>query len=262
MNRFIQIALTWIAFIAMFSVNALANYLPINGFNTGEISAFYPNKFVPDGITFSIWSVIYLWILVFVGYSTSILIWLPNIDHRYDRIVSILPLFWLSCLLNALWIITWHYLYVSLSVLVMVCLLITLIFIFLRFKRHPAHPRKQDHQLVEIPFIIYLGWISVATIANITALLVHFKWNGTPLTEATWAIIMILIALALGIWMSYKQHRPTYSLVLCWAFWGIFRAQEGIKNVIGLVALVAIVTSLGFAIPELLHPKRGWKEAS
>lgn len=246
----------------MFMVNAMANYLPINGLNTGEVSALYPNKFVPDGFTFSIWSVIYLWLLVFVGYANNILIWLPGIDHRYDRIVSILPLFWLTCLLNALWIVCWHYLFISASLMVMLMLLATLILIYSRFKKHPAHPRRRDHLLVEIPFIIYLAWISVATITNTTALLVHNQWTGWPLTESTWAILMMLVAMMLGIWMNIKHHRPSFSLVICWALWGIQRAQNGEKTAIGLFALVAIAISLGFALPELLRPKKGWKTAS
>ena len=262
MNRFTQIAITWIAFIGMFAVNALANYLPINGLNTGDVSALYPNKFVPDGFTFSIWSVIYLWLIVFVGYATNILIWLPGVDHRYDRIVSVLPLFWFSCLLNALWIICWHYLYILTSLMVLILLLITLILIYSRFKKHPAHPRKRDHQLVELPFIVYLAWISVAIIANTTAVLVHFEWTGWPLMESSWAILMMVIAMMLGIWMNLKQHRPTFSLVICWALWGIHRNQQGEKNAVAIVALIAIAISLGFALPELLHPKRGWKTAS
>jgi hypothetical protein len=262
LNRFTQILFTWIAFIGMFAVNALANYLPINGYNTGDVSAFYPNKFVPDGFTFSIWSIIYLWLIVFVGYATNILIWLPGVDHRYDRIVSILPLFWVTCLLNALWIVSWHYLYVLVSLMIMLALLVTLILIYNRFKRHPAHPRKRDHQLVELPFIIYLGWISVATIANTTAVLVHYEWTGWPLTDISWAILMMIVATLLGIWMNIKNHRPAFSLVICWALWGIQRAQGGEKNAIGLVALIAIAISLGFALPELLRPKKGWKTAA
>ena len=246
----------------MMVVNAMANYLPINDLTTGAVSALYPNKFVPDGFTFSIWSVIYLWLLLFVGYTNSVLIWLPGVDHRYHRIVSILPLFWLTCLLNALWILSWHYLQVILSLLLMIGLLFCLVKIYARLGKHPAHPRKRDHMLVEVPFIIYLGWISVATIANTTALLVDLGWRGAPLGEGTWAIIALGIATALGVWMSLIHHRPSYSLVLCWAFWGIHRAQAADDASIGLASLIAIATCLGFAIPELLRPRRGWKPAA
>jgi hypothetical protein len=244
----------------MFTVNGLANYLPINGLSTGAISGLYPNKFVPDGFTFSIWSVIYLWILLFVGYATKILIWLPDIDHRYQRIVSIIPLFWLSCLLNALWIICWHYLQVLLSLGVMILLLTTLIVIYLKIRQVPAEPRKRDHLLVEVPFIIYLGWISVATIANTTALLVNLNWTGEPLSETIWSTIMMVIAGILGIWMGLKNHRPAFTLVICWALWGIKRGQ-GIENpMLGWTAIILSCLCLLASIPSLLQSKKGWKQ--
>lgn len=262
MNRFTQIAFTWIAFFAMFILNGLANYLPINGLTTGDISALYPNKFVPDGFTFSIWSIIYLWILIFVGYTTNILLYLPGVDHRYDRIVSILPLFWLSCLLNATWIISWHYLQVFISLIIMLLLLFTLFSIFKKLQKQPAHPRKRDHMLVEVPFYIYFGWISVATIANTTALLVHLNWLGGPISEATWSIIMMIIAAGLGIWMSLKHHRPAFTLVICWALLGIQRSQDEANPQVAWAALICAVLCLGAAITSLLRPKKGWITAA
>jgi translocator protein len=257
-NRFSFIALTWISFAAMFAVNALANYLPINGYTTGALSALYPNLFVPDGFTFSIWSIIYLWLLAFVGYTTSTLIWLPPIDQRYQRVVSILPLFWVTCLLNAAWILAWHYLQVFLSVVVMVLLLITLIAIFGRIQKQRAHPRKRDHLLAEVPFIVYMGWISVATIANSTALLVKMGYGGAPFSEATWSIIMMIIAMGLGIWMSVRHHRPSYAMVVCWALWGIQRGQGEANERIGWVAFLTLAICMAWAIPEFAKPKKGY----
>jgi hypothetical protein len=259
-NRFAQIAITWVAFIAMFAVNGMANYLPINGYNTGQVSAFYPNKFVPDGFTFAIWSLIYLWLLIFTGYVTKVLLWLPAIDHRYRRIVSILPLFWLTCILNALWILSWHYLQVGLSVIIMVALLATLFGIYLRIKKMAAHPRKQDHFLVEVPFLIYFGWISVAIIANITAFLVHAGWDGGSLGSTFWTIIMIFTAVVLAVFMAYMQHRPTYTLVVGWALWGIYRNQFGEESTIAWAAMIGLIICLGISLPELLSPKKGWKQ--
>ncbi len=260
MKRYTQIIITWLAFLTMFGINALANYLPLNGYNTGEVSAFYPNKFVPDGFTFSIWSIIYLWLLVFMGYVTNILVWLPGKDHRYYRIVSILPLFWLSCLLNASWVLCWHYLQTGLSVLVMLALLATLLVIFIRLQKMAAHPRKQDHFLVELPFLIYFGWISVATIANITAWLVSNGWDGGIIGPDNWAIIMIVTAVLLAFFMAFAKHRPSYALVVAWALWGIFRKQSGQESNIALAALVGLIVCLAVSVPELLQPKKGWKQ--
>ncbi|MCU0404628.1 MAG: hypothetical protein MUE99_08770 [Chitinophagaceae bacterium] len=259
-NRFAQIALTWIAFIVMFVVNVLANYLPINNYNTGQVSALYPNLFVPDGFTFSIWSIIYMWLLVFVGYVTNILIWLPGVDHRYHRIVSILPLFWVSCLLNALWILSWHYLQTGLSLLIMLLLLATLFVIFTRILKMPAHPRKRDHIIVEVPFLIYFGWISVATIANTTALLVHWGWDGGSLGEVFWTVLMMVVAAGLGVFMSKVHNRPAYTFVIIWALWGIFRQQySGSFSTLPSVALGCILICLVFALASLFNPKKGWK---
>jgi translocator protein len=246
----------------MFIVNGLANYLPLNGLTTGDVSALYPNKFVPDGFTFSIWSIIYLWLLVFLGYTTNILIWLPGVDHRYDRIISILPLFWFSCLLNASWIISWHYLQVLISLIIMLLLLFTLFSIYKKLQINPAQPRKRDHLLVEVPFYIYFGWISVATIANTTALLVHHNWLGGPLSESTWSIIMMAIAAVLGIWMSLRHHRPAFTLVIIWALLGIQRSQGELFPAVEWAAIIGAVLCLAATIPELLRPKKGWNRAA
>lgn len=260
MNRITYIALTWIAFIAMFTVNVLANYLPINGLNTGQVSALYPNLFVPDGFTFSIWSIIYLWLLVFTGYTTNVLVWLPAIDQRYRRIVDILPYYWLTCMFNALWIVCWHYLQVGLSLLVMLLLLGTLFYIYLRLIKIPAHPRKRDHFLVEVPFIIYFGWISVATLANASALLVHLGWKGEPAGQAFWAILLIAVASALGAFMAQVHNRPAYTLVIIWALWGIFRARyQGVFSAVDLTALIGIIICAGFALLSLFRTTRGLK---
>jgi hypothetical protein len=48
------VLLNFVGFIGMLVVNGLANGLPINGRTTGELSAMFPNLFVPAGITFSI----------------------------------------------------------------------------------------------------------------------------------------------------------------------------------------------------------------
>ncbi len=259
MNKFLYVILTWVSFIFMFSLNVMANYLPLNGYNTGELSALYPNKFVPDGFTFSIWGVIYIWLLVFVGYTNKLLIYLPDIDERVQRVKSILPVFWVSCLLNGGWILAWHYLQLPLSLLIMVLLLGTLLLIFIRINKKRAHPRKRDHLLVEVPFLIYLGWISVATIANTTALLVKYDWNGFGIPESTWSIVLMIVAGLLAIWFSIKWNRPAYSLVICWALWGIFRAQGEMDKSIGYVALFLLFICLVFSFRELVTPKRGWQ---
>ena len=208
-----------IAFVIMIVVNTLAITLPINGKTTKEVSDLYPNLFVPAPITFSIWSIIYIFLLFYVIYQTGIIS--KKSTSIGIKINEIGGLFILSCLLNAIWIICWQYLNTLLSVIVMILLLMNLIILYLKTRTDKKASLKRKAFLAA-PFSIYLGWISVATIANITALLVSLKWNGFGLNQQIWTIIMITIAVALA-FLSLKKFKDyLYSLVIFWAILGIF----------------------------------------
>jgi hypothetical protein len=243
MNKYLQIAITWLALAGTLAVNALANILPINGLNTGQVSGFYPNQFVPDGFTFSIWSLLYLGLLAFAGYTTRVVGWLPAQAAARQRVVAILPLFWLSCALNAGWILVWHYLQVGLSLVVMLALLATLLFIFLRLQQHRPGRFSAGNLLADTPFVMYLAWICVATIANTTALLVHLGWQGGALSPAGWSIALQVVAFGLAAAITLRFGRPAFALVVAWALWGIYRAQSGavaITAASGAVLLLAL----------------------
>lgn len=259
MNKLLYILLTWACFAATLVVNALANALPLNGYTTGQLSALYPNLFVPDGFTFSIWGILYLWLLVFSGYATNILLWLPAIDLRVKRVKAMLPWFWLSCLWNVLWMLAWHWLQPGLSLVIMLLLLLTLAAQFTTIQAHRAAPRRRDHMLAEIPFILYFGWICVATIANATAWLVSVGWGGWGIAPAVWAWLMVGIATGLAAFVAARWHRPAFTLVVAWAMWGIFRAQNDQDTSVAYAAIAGLVVCLGFALQALLHPKRGWQ---
>jgi hypothetical protein len=216
-----------VLFIGVVAVNGLANALPINDVGTGELSAEYPNLFVPAGITFSIWGIIYLLLAVYVIYA---------LVTRGPALERVGWWFAVSCAANIAWIFAWHYRLVGLSVLIMLGFLAVLIVIYLRLRRvrpggsggtgeranSVAGGRGPAWKLaVDLPFSVYLGWITVATIANITALLVSLGWQGFGLPEAVWTIVMIVIAAAIGIFVTYTRADPWYGLVLVWAFAGI-----------------------------------------
>jgi len=202
-----------VLFVAMICVNALANILPINGLNTGQVSDLYPSLFTPSGITFSIWSVIYLQLL-----GTVIVIW-RNRSHR--TIEKLLPLFSLSCIFNLSWIIVWHYLMPVLSVLIMLCLLTVLIIAF-RMLHREKKLSTRINILIKVPMTIYLAWISVATIANVAAMFISFNWKGGFLSEQNWTVIMIIIATLLAIFITTKFNAPFFTLVVMWAVLGIY----------------------------------------
>jgi uncharacterized membrane-anchored protein YitT (DUF2179 family) len=123
------------------------------------------------------------------------------------------------------WILAWHYLQIELSVVIMLLFLITLIQLFLKSNTMAGALTTTQKFILQMPFIVYLGWISVATIANITALLVAYKWNGFGMTPVYWSAAMILIAIVLAVFMLLKFKAVPFALVVAWALWGIYNAQ-------------------------------------
>ena len=220
-----KIILTWVLFLGVIAVNALANILPINGYNTGQVSAFYPNAFVPAGFTFSIWGIIYLLLFSYTIGFTYYSLKQEQFPKVFAFIKRINHYFLLTCVFNMSWILAWHYLQIKLSVVIMLLFLITLIQLFLKSNTMAGALTTTQKFILQSPFIVYLGWISVATIANITALLVAYKWNGFGMTPVYWSAAMILIAIVLAVFMLLKFKAVPFALVVAWALWGIYNAQ-------------------------------------
>jgi hypothetical protein len=207
------------ALVLVLAVNALANALPLNGNTTGELSARYPNLFVPAGLTFSIWGLIYLLLVVFVVFQ---LLRRPRrgaVRSSFQRRIG--PAFLVSCLANAGWIFAWHYERVLLSLAVMVILLLSLIQIYLRLGIGRPGALRREQILVHLPFSVYLGWITIATIANAAACLVHLRWNRFGLGEPFWTVLMIAAGIALALLALYRRGDIFYALVVDWALLGI-----------------------------------------
>ena len=178
----------------MVTVNALANILPLNGLTTGEVSDSYPNLFAPAGITFSIWGVIYLGLAGFILYQLGAFKGKSGINQ--EVIMKIGHYSRISSLANTAWIFSWHFKLIQLSLVLMVVILVCLIKINTRL--HAMDLRIKEKIFVRIPFSIYFGWITVATIANVTVFLVSIGWDGWGLSERVWTII----ALGLGLIIS------------------------------------------------------------
>lgn len=218
--------LNLLLFAAVVYVNMLAVTLPINGKSTGELSDQYPNLFVPAGFTFSIWGLIYLLLLIFVVYQ----IWVSFNKNTVQKLsIQSQVLFGLTHVFNMSWILAWHYEMIALSVLIMIAFLSTLIILFLNNEKI-RNTTFVEKLVIETPINVYLGWISVATIANITALLVTIGWTGNPLTESTWTIIMLIIGTALAAIMLFRRSNFAYALVIIWAFYGIFSKRQTSTN--------------------------------
>jgi hypothetical protein len=219
-------ALNLVMFGFMILMNYLANAIPLNNKTTGELSDQYPNLFVPAGITFSIWGIIYLLLLVFVILQFR--------EENRQMVQTIGWAFALSCLLNGLWIVAWHYEQLPVSLLIMIGLLVLLIFIGMKLQ-----PFSQG--LSKAAFGVYLGWICIAIIANVTALLVHYNWGAWGISEQTWTIIMIAAGLGLTAAAVVRMQNPFVGLAVIWAFAGIVIKRMGNNTPIVMAALIAIL---------------------
>ncbi len=224
--------------VAAIVVNALANALPINGQNTGEISDRFSVYFVPAGYVFSIWGLIYLGLIAYGIYQA-----LPA-QADNPRLAAVDWLVVLSSLANLTWIFLWHYEQFLLSVLVIFVLLASLIAIYVRLGIGRTRVPAAERWLVRLVFSIYLGWVTVASIANVTSYLDYIGWDGFGLSDATWLIIMLAVALVVAGLMAWTRRDVAYLLVLVWAFIGIAVKFSDVQ----LVMISAIVATAVVAL--------------
>jgi hypothetical protein len=233
-----------LAYIIMVVANGLAVLLPINGRTTGEIADTYPNLFAPAGITFIIWGVIYLALLAFIIYQ----LWLA-FSNKQPAILANMMLkmkdwFLITSVANACWLFAWHYNLIPLSVVIMLTLLLSLLVIHFNFGIATAPATLQEKIFINFPFSLYLGWISIATIANITTLLVYAGWEGNMHTQIIWTILMICLGTLLSMGMILLRNNITYALVSVWAFYGILVKRKAVdvleENAIVHTCIIAI----------------------
>lgn len=253
-----------ISFVIMVVLNGLANALPLNGVTTGVLSDEIPNLFVPAGLTFAIWGLIYALLL---GYAGAVLSAAFGKESSPRWAAADGWIFSLNAILNAAWIVAWHWRMVGLSLALMLGILATLIILLERLHRADMvkpvaaanglkAPRIGRAELREfflrVPILVYLGWICVATIANVTAFLVTSGWDGFGLSPSAWTVAMIAAGALVGLLLVLRRGAVSSALVVVWAYAGIVLKRsatdpEATMTIIvaaaaaaGLVALVAL----------------------
>lgn len=207
-----------IFFSVMLYFNYLAGAGKINDIGTGEVSALYPSLFTPAGFTFSIWGIIYLFNLSFVIHQLFKAFRLPeNFDARINQG------FFFITIVNTMWIFAWHRLAIGYSLFLMLILLIFLIATYWQSTR----PKYRTEYITEyVNFSIYLGWISVATIANVAIFLTTLGISPYGQTSALLTVLVIAVAVGLALFFIFKQSNIWYALVIFWASYGIFAARD------------------------------------
>ncbi|NCB01877.1 MAG: tryptophan-rich sensory protein [Spirochaetia bacterium] len=253
--------LNTITLIMTITVNALANILPINGQQTGTISDNIPNLFAPIGSTFIIWGVIYISLFLSVIYQ---LIILGNKEKR-DRLAVFGPYFIYANIFNGVWIFAWHYLQILPSLIIMLLLLVSLIILYVRITK--VELDLSYNMLIKFPISIYLGWVTIATVANVTALLVTINWNGFGLSPMWWTIIVIAVAAIINSLVSISKQDIWFAIVGVWSLYGVWQKRglelNEVNTTIQYAALIAIAfIFISIIITLILKAKKVMRESN
>lgn len=231
---------TFVAILGTFAVNTWSNLSPINGLSIGEIAntLFTQVQILPANYAFSIWGVIYLGLIGFGIYQL-----LPSqrqnpVLRRVDYLLII------SCVVQSIWVVLFLVRQFWLSTIAMLGILLPLIGIYLQLGIGQRRINRQEKWLAHIPFSIYLGWISVATIVNVALSLFNSNWNGFGISASVWTAIMMAIAAVLAALIAVRRRDIAYPLVIVWALIAIAVRQSSIPLI--------VVTAVGLAIALVL----------
>ncbi|TDG36193.1 tryptophan-rich sensory protein [Pedobacter changchengzhani] len=227
-----------LALIATIVINYLSNTGVFNGNTMKTVSDKYFNYFTPAGYAFSIWGLIYLLLICFVVYTGRVLF-----NKTADETLSKIGWwFVLSCLGNSLWVVAWLYDYTGLSVLIMLVMLVALVKIVTNISVQTASLK--HYVFVYLPFAIYLGWISVALVACVSAYLTKINWAGFGISKIDWAIVMVLIAGLINILMISCKNIKEFGMVGIWALIAIGVSNTQERAPIAFVYLCYLVAGI------------------
>jgi len=241
-----------LALVGVLIVNALANILPLNQKTTGELSDAIPNLFVPAGLTFSIWGIIYL-LLLFQAFGLLYAAFSSKKDFGWKSFDGLL--YFINLLANAAWIFVWHWQLLSLSLVCMLVILLSLIWLNeRRWKESRQHKNSfRERLFFNWPIQVYLGWICVATIANITAVLVVNSWQGFGLDPQIWTCLVLCAGFVIAMGLLFRRNAFASVLVFLWAYLGIIlkRASldaEAFLPILVCASLLILLMILGLGL--------------
>ncbi|NLO39055.1 MAG: tryptophan-rich sensory protein [Ruminiclostridium sp.] len=240
----------WINLILLavtLAVNTLGALGIINGLTQKEISDKYVTLITPSPSTFSIWSVIYSLLI-----ASVIVMIVKQKDPYYQRAIEqISTLFWVSCILNIAWIVAFSFVLIELSVLFIFGFVITLALIC----KKQLSIQEGKRWLLPLSFGIYTGWLFIASVVNTAAMLVKWEWNGFGIADDVWALIVLIIAIVLTVFVLLKNRNAAFPLPIAWAYLGIhqflksmegFKSQYPLPQTFALIGMLILVATAAF----------------
>ncbi len=241
-----------VAFILTLIVNGLSNTTVIGGRTTAQVSNSYPTLITPAGYVFAIWGIIYILLGVFLVFQA-----LPSQkDKPFQKQIS--GLFILTCVLNIVWLFFWQNELLPISVAIIIAFLASLVAIYLRLRIGKSNVTLKEKLCVHVPFSVYLGWVTIATIANISVALVSLGWDGFGLSLQVWAILVLTVALILDLAVLATRRDIAYSLVFIWALVGIGVNQTANPSIVLATEVAVAVIAIALVMTVVfsrLHKK-------
>ena len=235
--------ITVVTYVVTVAINTFAVTLPLNGLTTREISNRFPALVVPADFAFSIWSVIYIALLAFTVVQA-----LPSQrQNPLLRRLGYLPA--VTGILNTLWVVAWHYEVFAATVPIMVALLVTLIAIHRRARGPEAAGLSfRQRAALVAPWSLYLGWITVATIANVSQMLLWAGFTGGGIPQEVWAFGVLLLGMGIAATVVIRSRDAVYGAVVIWAYAAIAVKQVALLAVAGALIGVIVVGVLAAVV--------------
>ena len=246
--------ITLLLAIGTVAFNGISQAIPLNSQTSAEIAnRFVPNYFLPANYVFSIWGIIYIGIIAYGIFQV-----LPS-QRNNPLLRFIAPLFWVTCLANVVWLVLFHYEQFALSTVAMIALLVSLIAIYLRLRRSTL--TTAEYWAVSVPMSIYFGWITVATVANFTYVLISANWDGLGLIAESWGAIMIVVAGIIASVVAFRYRDLAYGGVIIWAYVGLYARHTDISTVflpaLIMAGVVAVAVAAGYFVSRSRPSAKG-----
>ena len=240
MKKTLQIS-NGIALVSTIIINYLSNTGKINNTTIGAVAKELNSLFTPAGYAFSIWGFIYLLLLGFIIYQGRSLFVKVR---KNDFILKTGWWFVISCVANSAWVFAWLYGYTGLSCVFIFLLLVSLLKIVINNAMELWDAPISTILFLWWPFTFYSGWVTVASIANVSSYLVKTDWDSFGISPVIWTISMIGIATLINIMVTWKRNMREFALVGAWALIAIAVANKSEQETIYITAVVAAILLL------------------
>lgn len=233
-----------LALIVTVIINYLSNTGTFNNTTIGEVSGQFHSLFTPAGYAFAIWGFIYLLLLGFIIYQGRSIFVKVRDD---DFVLKIGWWFIISCVANGGWVLLWLYGYTGLSCVFIFLLLFALLKIVINNAMELWDAPISVIAFLWWPFVFYSGWITVASIANVSSYLTKIEWGGFGMSEEAWTIFMIIVAVVINLLVTWTRNMREFAVVGAWALFAIayanYNTEDSIAYVAAVMAVVLLISS-------------------